>query len=162
MIVAYAQAFDRQGLDAALDGRAVAIKDAAFIVARDKSTALNLRGKVHRVGNVEVRCGRGIVRLELPGAEDDAESRSPIVVAIGDSELQAGASALAGRVVETISAIGRLCDRAAIEAAIAAADKSLRAYRLWMKIGVIAVIALSALGFAAIWVVRTSGGASNA
>ncbi len=162
MIAAYAQASDREGLDAALDGRAVALDYAAFVSARDKSAALNLRGKPHRVGNVEILYGRGIVRLELPGVEDDADSRSPIVVAIRDSELHADASALASRVTETISAIGRHCDQAAIELAIGAAHKKLRSRRTWVTIGVVTAMALVAFGIAAIWVARTSGGASNA
>lgn len=162
MIVAYAQASDRQGLDAAVDGRAVALENEAFVLARDKSASLNLRGKPQLVGSVEVRCGHGIVRLELPGSEDDAESRSPIVVAIGDDELHGNTTALAGRVVETISAIDRLCNQAAIEAALGAADVLLRSRRMWVKIGAVAAIALAAAGLVAILVARTSAGASNA
>lgn len=162
MIVAYAQASDRQGLDAAVDGRAVALEDAAFVSTRDKSAALNLRGKPQLVGGVEVRFGHGIVRLELPGSEDGAEPRSPIVVAIGDNELHAAASDLSGRVVGTISAIGRFCDQAAIEMAIGAAERALRTRRTWATLRVIAAIAIAAAGIAAIWVARTSTGVDNA
>lgn len=161
MIAAYAQASDRQGLDAAIDGSSVTLDNAAFVATRDKSASLNIRRKPQHVTGVQIRSGRGIIRLELPGSEDDAESRSPIVIAIGHDELRTDTDALVVRVVETISAIDRRCDQAAIAAAIKAATETLRARRTWARIGTVVAIALTAAGIVAIAVARTSTGVSN-
>lgn len=118
MIVAYAQASDRQGVDAALDGVVVRVDEPRFAEMRKKAVALNLGKPSVRIRDVEVRYGHGIVRLELSGTDDPDSELSPIVV-VAHVDLVRGHSETARRAVESVAALARACDVAALDAGFA-------------------------------------------
>lgn len=134
MIAAYAQASGRQGLEAAVDGRRAPIDDADFNSIHKKGAALNFSRKPLLVGDVDVRFGQGVVRLELPGNEVDAESRSPIVLVIDLADLRDGRGSATRRAIETVRAIGRECDGSAIAAGLSAGERMGRRSQMRMLI----------------------------
>ena len=71
IVAAYAQASDRQGVDAAMNGAIVDSANERFVALRRKAMALNLEATFTRVDEVEVRLGKGIVRFQFDG--DDFE-----------------------------------------------------------------------------------------
>jgi len=89
-LIAYAQSADKQGVDAASDGRTVSPEEASFVALREKATNLNFSTTPHRVGNVEVRYGNQIVRLEIADISEGSLNVSPIVLVASIAELLRG------------------------------------------------------------------------
>lgn len=130
MISAYAQADDREGINAAMNGRSVAPADEEFAKLREKSTMLNLAAPSHRVGNLDLRYGKGIIRLEFIGADDPRQELSPIVVVAEIAEVLQDPRAAARSAADSIHSIGRRCDVELIESGFALSDRLHRSARL--------------------------------
>lgn len=141
MIVAYTQAEDRDGILAARDGRQVVPTDHAFSKLREVSTDLNVTSTVHRAGDVDVRYGKGIVRLELMGADDPDRVLSPIIVVAEVGDLIGGRATAVRTVVDSVAAIGRLSEADSISNGFAEGVKlhqaRNRARRIGLTIGVV-------------------------
>lgn len=153
MIIAYAQSPSREGVDAAVDGQSVAFDSHDFAALREKSVVLNVAQPGRRIGDVDVRFGSGLVRLELPGSEEDASLISPIVVAADAVSLRRPHTENVARAMDSIRAIGRMADVASLEVGFAEAERLARAGTKRRK-GTIAVcVALVALGV--VWFVST-------
>lgn len=153
MIVAYAQAADRQGLDAAVDGEAVRADEPRFAGIREKAVALNLAKSPVHVGDAEVRFGNGIVRVELAGTDDPQGNLSPIVVVADAVDLSRGHPETMARAVASVDALGRACDLTALEAGFAAGERAYRSSRAKRRIAIAAAVTL--LTVAVIWVARS-------
>jgi hypothetical protein len=153
VIVAYAQASDRQGLDAAVDGESVDANEPRFAKIREKAVALNLGKPPVHVGAVEVRHGKGVVRLELSGTDDSDGKLSPIVVVADAVDLARGPRETATRAVASVSALGRACDVAALEAGFGAGDRAIRSSRAKRRIAIVA--AAGVITVAVIWAARS-------
>lgn len=130
MIVAYAQAEDRDGVDAALNGKSVAATEPDFTRLREKSSELNIAAVPHRIGDVAVRYGKGIVRLEFSGADDGSRALSPVVLVADISEVLRDRKAVVSRAVESVAAIGRRADSDVIEVGLAEGERLHRSVRL--------------------------------
>lgn len=119
MIAAYAQARDRSGIEAAINGSIVDSAQAAFAEFRHKSMNLNLRRSVGRVGGVLVHCGYGMVRLQIDLSEKDERSR--LVIAAPIEELRAERSSIVQSVLDSARAIDRDVEAVDVEAGLALA-----------------------------------------
>jgi len=159
MIVTYAQATERQGVDAAMSGKAVASDDARFLALREKAVALNLASRAHRQGDVEVRYGKGIVRMEMPGGQQGTETASPIVVVADGAELRGDGRDFLRTVTDSLAAMGREGDSASIQGAFDLGAGLHRAALVRRRIATVVVVVLVTV--AAVWLVRSCASAAQ-
>jgi hypothetical protein len=152
VIAAYAQADDRQGVAAALDGRLVLSDNAEFAKIRRESVALNLSTAPTQVGDVEVRYGSGLVRLEFMGADDVSKMLSPVVVVADVAGVVRDRGDSVRRAIASVQAIGRAGDPQDIDAGFAAAEGLHRARH--MRRGVLIALAVAVIAVSIVWVVR--------
>lgn len=157
MVIAYAQATNGEGLDAAVDGQRVEPEQVRFAGLREKSISLNLAASPHQLGNVEVKFGKGLVRLEFMGAEADASDLSPIVVVAVVAEVLQGRATAVQRAVESVAAIGRQGDEKILEAGFAVAETLQEARRAKRRIAIVVGVALVAV--AVVWLQRSCAAA---
>lgn len=153
MVVAYAQASERQGLVAAVDGRFVPADDPRFVGIRDRAVALNLAKSPRTAGHVEVRQGKGVVRLELPGSDDPEGKKSPIVVVAELSDVARDSAGAVRRASESVRALNRECAVEDLEAGFEAAATAYRSTRTRRRLAIVALSAVVVL--AIIWVARS-------
>lgn len=153
MVIAYAQATNGDGLDAAVNGQRVEPEEVRFVGLREKSVALNLAASPHQLGKVEVKFGKGHVRLEFMGAEADASDLSPIVVVAEVAEVLQGRAAAVQRAVESVAALGRQCDEKILEAGFALAENLQESRRARRRIAIVAGFVLVAV--AVVWLQRS-------
>lgn len=146
MIIAYAQSASREGVDAAIDGKAVAFDSADFAALREKSVALNVAEPGRRIGDVDVRFGSGLVRLELPGSEANSTLISPIVVVADAESLRRPRTENVARAMDSIRAIGRKADVASLDVGLAEAERLARAGTKRRKVMIAVWTVLVALG----------------
>lgn len=142
MIVAYAQARGRQGLEAAVDGLAVEDVSPEFIEFRERGRAVAGSKHVY-VGNIEVRYSRGLTRLVF---DDTAlnQDGSPITVVIDVNAAQNDFDETVSTAAKTVSAIHRSADKESLRAAIKIAIEIHKSYLMRRRIviaGCIVVIA---------------------
>ncbi|WP_454117950.1 hypothetical protein [Microbacterium lacticum] len=158
MIAAYAQASERQGLDVALDGERVALHDLRFEQLRDRGLALNLKTPSRTVDGVEVRCGRGVLRLDMSGGEESSAGLSPVVIIVSGVALDAGSAEVSRRAVATVEAIGRTISPRTVEAAIVEAER-LVSGRARLRVIVGSVVAVAVVSIASVFLFRQFGAA---
>ena len=159
MIIAYAQAADRQGIDAAANGLAVAPDEPIFAALRERAITLNFTTTPHQVGEVEVRYGRGLVRLELKGTDGGQFRSSPIVVVVDAADLGDGGVTAARLAIETVSAIGRQCDVGIIEAGFVLGERQHRSIRT--KRRVVSAVSMALIVVTIAWVARSCASADD-
>lgn len=104
---AYAQASNRQGVDAAIDGTAVDSHSEPFFTLRGQAIKLNLEATASRVDGVEVRRGRGLLRLQFDGNESEGVPDSPIVILVRELALDGDREAAVQAASASVAAIGR-------------------------------------------------------
>lgn len=121
MIVVYAQAADRQGLDSALNGMAVEDVNPEFIELRERGRSVALANPV-QVGEVELRYSRGLARLVFDDAEQDQDG-SPITVVIDMNAAQSDPKQAVTAAVDGVRAIRRKADSEVIRAAFKVATE---------------------------------------
>ena len=159
MIVAYAQAADRQGLNAAVYGRLVAPDEASFAELREKAVSLNFATTPSRVGDVEVRYGKGLMRLEFKGTDTGSATSSPIIVVTDAAEVLHNRENAVRRVMESVAAIGRQCDAQVIEAGFAVGERLQRSIRTKRRVATAVSTAL--ITVALVWLVRSCATSEN-
>lgn len=152
MIVAYAQAAARQGIDAALNGVLVAANEPTFALLREKAVTLNLEGTPDTSGLAEVSCGRGVVRLELLGAEDGAANLSPIVVVAEVADLLQHRAEALQLALQSVARIGREVDAAAVANGFEAGERLYHSARTRRRVA--AVVALALIAATIVWIAR--------
>jgi|GEM_PF-2961874 len=158
MIAVYAQASERQGLDAALNGHPVSASDAAFLEIREKAVAVNLTQAAQEFDGGEVKVGRGVIRVELLMAVDGEAPVSSVVVVVESADLLRNQTLVAPLVTQSIAAIGRVARAEALNAGLALGEQLMRGSRT--KRRVITAVALVALAVTAVVIAR-SGAATH-
>lgn len=156
MIIAYAQSADKQGVDAASDGRTVSPEDASFVALRKKATDLNFSTSPHRVGNAEVRYGNKIVRLEIVDNAAGSIDTSPVVLVASIADLLGGIDLATRRAVDSVSAIGLTVDSAIITAGFKEGERLHRSFRTRRYVA--AAAALTLVAAVVIWLSRGASG----
>lgn len=129
MIAVYAQADDRQGVDAVLDGRRVHVEEPRFAALRSRAIRLNLRvPSLHFTGG-RMWIGGRLFRLEFDGYREGDLVDSPIVVVFDRLRWAEGQSSetLAEDVLTSVAALGRSLDRETIGVALELATEFDRA-----------------------------------
>lgn len=135
-VAAYAQSSDRQGVDAALDGVIVDSESEPFAALRRRAIALNLEARFTRIDDVEVRYGKGIVRLQLDGDDLDGQAGSPIVVVISESEIDQDRDFMIRLASESVAVIGRQASRESLDQGLSEAARLRDAHRQRQLIGI--------------------------
>lgn len=125
MIVVYAQATDRQGIDASIDGIAVDAADPRFVGARQKSKAVNLKQAAAESRGVVIHIGHGIVRVQIDPTETSGGSR--VVAVLPSAQLLNHRDDLAEKLTETAAAIDHPVELSQAEAAITLATRVVEA-----------------------------------
>lgn len=156
MIIAYAQSTEKQGVDAASGGRMIPPEDAGFVALREKATGLNFSTTAHRVGDVEVRFGAKIVRLDVVQNADGTANESPVVVVADIADLAGGIDRAARVAVDSVAAIGRIVGPASIAAGFEEGERLHHSFRIKRYVATAAAAALMAA--LAIWVSRGAPG----
>jgi hypothetical protein len=143
VIIAYAQATDRQGLDAAVNGEAVDQDHDGFTDLRERAKELNNQANSIRISGVELNYARGVARLVLDGS-DDEHGGSPITVVAKFDAVVKNPDEATRVAAASVRAIGRECDESAIRDALAMAVQLHDSYltkRSILVAGGIAVVA---------------------
>lgn len=152
MIAVYAQATERQGIDAAIDGSVIDANEAAFVDVRRMSRALNLKPEAGRAGGVGVHLGLGIVRLQIDAST--LEDRSRVIVVLPSPLVNGGGHRLVESVVQTAEAIDRYLEPSDVEAALSLATHLIQVEKSQRLIAMGASLCLLAVGLAVVLSVR--------
>jgi hypothetical protein len=156
LIIAYAQAADKQGVDAASNGRTVSPKEASFVALREKATDLNFSTSPHRVGNAEVRYGNKIVRIEIVDNAEGSLNVSPVVLVASIADLLGGIDLATRLAADSVSAIGRTVDSASIAAGFEEGERLHRSFRTRRYVA--AAVAVTLVAGVVIWLSRGASG----
>lgn len=151
MVIAYAQSDHRQGLDAAVDGRAVDATDPFFAAVRARAIALNLTTRSIAADAVEVRYGGGVVRLEILGDDDPDGTRSPIAVVAAVEEFIVRPSDTVRRALESVRAVGRVASPEKLRTGFAAGLDAHRSRRRMLSLVAAASMTLIILTVSWTW-----------
>ena len=143
-VAAYAQSSDRQGVDAALDGVVVDSESEPFAALRKRAIALNLEVRPTRVDDVEVRYGKGIVRLQFDGDDLEGHAASPIVVVILESAIDQDRDLTIRSASESVVAIGRQASRESLNQGLSEAVRIRDAHRQRQLIGIALIVGAAA------------------
>ena len=116
MIATYAQASDRQGLEAAIDGVAIESIHAGFTAIRAKGQAVATATPV-KVGGIDLRYARGIARLVFDDTDDDRDG-SPITAVVEMDRTNFDLDTAAATLVAGVHTIRRDVELEAVRAAL--------------------------------------------
>lgn len=153
MIVVYAQATDREGIDAAIDSETVDAEDARFVHVRQKSKALNLKPVAAEANGIVVHIGLGVVRVQVDSSAADDGSR--VVVVLPSVSLLERRDLLAMSVLQTAAAIGRYVEPPRVDAALSLATQVIQAAQRKRVLSLGLSLAIIAVGVAAFAILLT-------
>ena len=131
----------------------VATDEASFAELREKAVSLNFATTPRRVGGVEVRYGKGLVRLEFMGADAGAANLSPIIVVADAAEVLSDRNGAARRAIASVAAINRQCDVEDIEAGFAVGERLHRSIRTKRRVAT--AVSTTLIAVALLWLVRS-------
>ena len=143
MIVAYAQDPDRQGLNSAMNGEVVSPLDSTFRAFREKAISLNFAGLPTPLGDVQVRYGKGLIRIEFPNSNGEVGVVSPVVVVVDAAEVVRNREGAIRIAIDSAAAIDRPLDSQSLDAALALGERLHGSKRRKSQVAAVAVILIA-------------------